>query len=130
VEYLTVNEVLLLHARLIQRTGGSGGVRDMGLLESALARSKATFDGIDLYPDLWAKAASLMHSLTQNHPFVDGNKRTALAAVGVFLELNDYRLTASNDEATDFALEVTAGNMDLEEMASWLRTHCQAQGSS
>ena len=73
-----IEEVLLMHARLIQRTGGSGGVRDMGLLESALARSQATFEGEDLYSDLWNKAAALMESLIKNHPFVDGNKRAAL----------------------------------------------------
>jgi len=71
----------------------------MGLLESALARPQATFEGVDLYSDLWTKAASLMHSLVQNHPFIDGNKRTALVATGLFVELNGFELTASNDEA-------------------------------
>jgi death-on-curing protein len=79
----TPAEVLLLHARLIQRTGGSSGVRDMGLLGSALARPQATFGHNDLYPDLWSKAAALMPSLIKNHPFVDGNKRTALAATSI-----------------------------------------------
>jgi death on curing protein len=123
VEYLTPNEVLLLHARLIQRTGGSRGVRDIGLLESALARPQATFDGADLYPNLWAKAAALTHSLAQNHPFVDGNKRTALTAMGVFLELNGYRLVASNEEAGEFIHRVVAGRIDLERMAAWIRAH-------
>lgn len=127
MEYLTVNEALLLHARLIQSTGGSGGVRDTGLLESALARPQATFDGVDLYPDLWTKAASLMHSLIQNHPFVDGNKRTALAATGIFLELNGFRLTASNEAALSFTRQVTAGRLSLHEMATWLRTHTQGR---
>ena len=123
MEYLTVNEVLLLHARLIQRTGGSRGVRDMGLLESALARPRSTFDGIDLYPDLWAKAAALIHSLAQNHPFIDGNKRTALAATGIFLELNGHRLMCSNDEAVDLTYGVIAGRMALQDVAEWLRRH-------
>jgi death-on-curing protein len=123
VEYLTINEVLLLHARLIQLTGGSRGVRDMGLLESALARPRSTFDGIDLYPDLWAKAAALIHSLAQNHPFIDGNKRTAFAATGIFLELNGHRLVCSNDEAVDFVHRVISGQMALEDMAAWLKTH-------
>ena len=128
MEYLTTNEVILLHARLIQRTGGSRGVRDMGLLESALARPQATFDGADLYPDLWTKAA-LTHSLAQNHPFVDGNKRTALTAMGVFLELNSYRLTASKEDAVDLLHRVVAGRIDLQELAVWLRTHSQAESS-
>lgn len=126
MEYLTVAEVLLLHARLIQCTGGSGGVRDVGLLESALARPQAVFGGEDLYPDLWSKAAALMQSLVQNHPFVDGNKRTALAATGIFLELNDHVLAASNDEALDFARQVTGGEMTLQEMATWLKAYSRS----
>ena len=125
MEYLTVNEVLLLHARVIQRTGGSGGVRDMGLLESALARPRATFGGADLYPDLWTKAAALAHSLAQNHPFVDGNKRDALAAMGIFLELNGCWLTASNGDAAAFIQHLVTGGIGIEEMAAWLRTHSE-----
>jgi death-on-curing protein len=130
VEYLTLEEVLLLHARLIQRTGGSGGVRDVGLLESALARPRATSGGEDLYPDLWHKAAALMHSLIKNHPFVDGNKRTALTATGLFLELNGYMLTASNDEAACFALQAAVGDVDVEAMAAWIESHSQISPSS
>ena len=123
MEYLTLNEVLLLHARLIQRTGGRRGVRDMGMLDSALSRPQATFDGVDLYPDLWSKAAALVHSLLRNHPFVDGNKRTALVAVGLFLELNDHRLIASNEEAVAFIQRMIAGQLEMEEIASWLKAH-------
>jgi death-on-curing protein len=126
IEYLTVNEVLLLHARLIQRTGGSRGLRDIGLLESAVARPQATFAGADLYPDLWSKAAALMHSLVLNHPFIDGNKRVALTAASVFLDLNGYQVNATNQEAVDFVLSVIAGELDLEAMAAWLKTHSQA----
>lgn len=127
MEYLTLNEVLLLHARLIQSTGGMRGIRDLGLIESALPRPKATFEGAELYPDLWAKAAALMHSLTQNHPFVDGNKRTALTATGIFLELNGYRLSASNDAAAAFMLSIAIGQVDADEIAAWLKTHSQAR---
>jgi death-on-curing protein len=123
VEYLTIEEVLLLHARLIQRTGGGGGVRDVGLLESALARPRAAFEDRDLYPGLWNKAAALMQSLIKNHPFVDGNKRTALTATGLFLELNGYMLTASNDEAARFALQAAAGDVDVAAMAAWIESH-------
>lgn len=125
MEYLTPAEVLLLHAWLIERTGGSGGVRDVGLLESALARPQATFGQDDLYPDLWSKAAALMHSLIRNHPFVDGNKRTALAATGIFLELNGYALTASNEAVLEFTRQVAAGGMALAETAAWLEAHSQ-----
>lgn len=123
MEYLTPAEVLLLHARLIQRTGGSGGVRDMGLLESALGRPRATFDQSDLYPGLWLKAAALMHSLVKNHPFVDGNKRTGLAATAIFLELNGYSLMAGNQEVLVFTRQVAVGAMELTPMATWLEAH-------
>jgi len=126
VEYLTIEEVLLLHARLIQRTGGSGGVRDMDLLDSALARPQATFGGEELYPSLWNKAAALMHSLVKNHPFVDGNKRTALTAAGLFLGLNGYALAASNEEVLDFTQRAAVSEIDLESMAVWLENHCRA----
>ena len=75
--YLTPEQILFIHARLIAETGGGHGVRDIGLLDSAIARPRATFDGTDLYPDLFLKTAALMASLAQNHPFVDGNGRTS-----------------------------------------------------
>ena len=112
-----------MHRRLIQRTGGSGGLRDPGLLESAVARPQASFDGEDLYPALWLKAAALMHSLVKNHPFVDGNKRTAVTATGIFLGLNGHPLTASNEEILRFAIQVAAEEMELERIAAWLQTH-------
>jgi death-on-curing protein len=123
LEYLTVAEVLLLHARLIQRTGGSGGVRDLTMLESAVARPRGRFDGVDLYADVWSKAAALMESLIRNHPFVDGNKRTGLAAVALFLELNGRLLTATNDEAADLVQRVAQGLTTVAEIAAWLRDH-------
>ncbi|MGD2164199.1 MAG: type II toxin-antitoxin system death-on-curing family toxin [Anaerolineae bacterium] len=98
----------LLHERLIQRIGGSSGLRDPGLLESAVARPQASFESEDLYPDLWTKAAALLHSLIKNHPFVDGNKRTAVTATGIFLELNGQRLTASNQEVVRFVATMAA----------------------
>jgi death-on-curing protein len=78
------------------------------------------FDGEELYPDLWTKAAALMQSLIRNHPFVDGNKRAAVTATGIFLELNGQRLTASNDEVLRFAVQMAAEQAELEEIASWL----------
>jgi len=125
VEYLTVTEVLLIHARLIQRTGGSKGLSSMALLESAVGRPQASYGGTDLYPDVWSKAAALMHSLIRNHPFVDGNKRTALTAATVFLELNDQPLTATNDQVLAFTQRAASGGIDVSEMAEWLRARTQ-----
>ena len=124
MEYLTSAEVLLIHARLIQRTGGVSGVRDVGLMESAVARPQATSGQNDLYPDVWSKAAALMHSLIKNHPFLDGNKRTALTATAMFLELNDYTLAASNDAVLAFTMHVAVDRVELTEMAEWLKAQC------
>ena len=129
MEYLTVSEVLLLHARLIQRTGGSGGVRDIALLESAVARPMAAFDGDDLYGDVWGKAAALMESLVRNHLLVDGNKRTGLAAGALFLELNGHTLTATNEEAAAFTQRIAVGRVTQTEIAAWLREHSRERAA-
>jgi death on curing protein len=121
--FLTIEQVLFLHARLIDETGGSHGVRDLGLLLSAVGRLQASFEGRDLYPDLFAKAAALLDSLIRNHPFVDGNKRTGVSAAGLFLVRNGYRLTASNPDLEGLALAVAQSKMTIEQAASWLREH-------
>ena len=90
MQYLSPEQVLFIHARLIAETGGEHGVRDIGLLQSAVARPKATFDNKELYPDVANKAAALMESLINNHPFVDGNKRTGITAAVLFLRINNY----------------------------------------
>ena len=85
MNYITPEQVLFIHYRIIEETGGSHGIRDLALLQSALARPMATFDENDLYPDIFSKAAALMHSIIKSHPFMDGNKRTAYSSCGVFL---------------------------------------------
>ena len=121
MKYLTVEQVLFLHARLVEETGGSHGIRDLGLLESAVARPQATFEGEDLYSDIFAKAAALMHSLVGNHPFVDGNKRTGLAAVVLLLRVNGWSIEVSNPELEGFTWQVARGKLDLIGAAAWLR---------
>lgn len=107
---------------MIKRYGGSHGLRDVGLLESAVLRPQATFGGEDLYPTLFEKAAALMHSLLKNHQFVDGNKRTAYASTGVFLELNGYQLkNAGKKIALNFTRKVENTSLSLEEIATWLK---------
>jgi death-on-curing protein len=118
--------VLFLHARLIEETGGSHGVRDVALLESAVARPQATFEGVDLSPELFYKAAALMDSLIHNHPFIDGNKRTGISAVALFLRQNGRYLTATNSELEAFTLYVTESRPDVSEIADWLKTHSAA----
>lgn len=125
IRYLTPQEILFIHARLITTTGGAHGVRDIGLLQSATARAQATFDGRDLYPSLFLKAAALIASLAQNHPFLDGNKRTAITATGLFLQLNRYALTATNEALEEFTRQVATEHPKLALIADWLQTHSQ-----
>jgi death-on-curing protein len=120
MNYLTPEQVLFIHSRLVAETGGSHGVRDLGLLESAVARPQATFDGKDLYPDLYTKTAALMESLINNHPFVDGNKRTGVTAAGLFLRINGQKLTASPENLEATALRVATGGMEVADLAVWL----------
>jgi death-on-curing protein len=118
---LTAEQVLFIHARLIAETGGLGGVRDLGMLESAVGRPTASFDNKDLYPDLFAKAAALMTSLINDHPFVDGNKRTGIAAAVLFLRINGYNFSASPKDLEKKTLLVAQDRMSLEEIAEWLQ---------
>lgn len=123
MNYLTTAQVLFIHARLIAETGGTPGVLDLGLLESAVARPQATFGGEDLYRDIYAKAATLMFGLIKNHPFVDGNKRVGIAAAGLFLRRNGFRLTAGNAEVEQFTLEVAQGSVSIEQIGTWFALH-------
>ena len=125
--YLTVEQVLFLHGRLIEETGGSHGVRDIGLLQSAVARPQATFEGEEMYADVFSKAAALMESLVGSHPFVDGNKRTGVAAAGIFLTRNGWTREVSNPELEDFALRVAGGELSVAEIARWLGQHSRRE---
>ncbi|MBI5562959.1 MAG: type II toxin-antitoxin system death-on-curing family toxin [Deltaproteobacteria bacterium] len=121
MRFLATEECLFIHYRIIEETGVSHGLRDTALFESAVHRPLAVFGGKGLYPDVFSKAAALMHSLVRNHPFVDGNKRTATAAACLFIELNGKRLTATNKELERFAVKAAIGNIGVEEMAAWFR---------
>lgn len=126
IRFLTPEQILFLHSRLIQETNGTHGVRDLSMLLSAAGRPQATFDGADLYPDLFAKAAALLDSLIRNHPFLDGNKRTAIAAAGLFLRSNNFRLTVDNDEMVRFTLACAQSQVPFEEIKAWLQAHSTA----
>ena len=125
MRYLSLGEVVDLHHTLLERTGGALGIRDLGMLESALAQPRATFGGTDLYPTLVAKAAALGFSLALNHPFVDGNKRVAHAAMEVFLVLNGFELTGTVDEHERLMLDLAAGEIDREQLAIWIERHVE-----
>lgn len=114
--YLTLEEVFALHKALIQRHGGAPGVRDAGLVESALARARSGY-----YESLSEQAAALLQSFAMNHAFIDGNKRVAWASSMVFLRMNGYRVRVSADEAERFLLDqVIVGRAELAVIASWL----------
>lgn len=118
-DYLTLADVLAIHADLIERYGGSPGLRDPGLLEAALFRPQTGY-----YPDLIEEAAAVWESLSQNHAFVDGNKRIAFAATYTFLAINGVTLQATADETFDFIDGLyETGSFRLEELAKWLRMH-------
>jgi death-on-curing protein len=123
MRYLTLGEVVDLHQRILAATVGASGIRDLGLLESALAQPKATFAAADLPPVLIDKAAALGFSVVANHPFVDGNKRIGHAAMETFLVLNGYELDASVDEQERLMLDIAAGTVDRATLAKWLATH-------
>ena len=115
--------VFMLHDRQIAEHGGSSGLRDLGLLESALARPQQLFAYGDPPPDLAALAASLAHGLAKNHAFVDGNKRTAFVAYRTFLALNHARLEASADEKYLTIIALADGSLSESDFAAWLRSH-------
>ncbi len=117
---LTIEVVLFIHEHIIAKAGGKQGIRDFALLHSALERCKVTFGGEDLYPTLLQKTAALWHSMTMNHPFLDGNKRTAFATVSRFLYLNGYQITASQDEIVRICISVDNDGLKLSEIVSWL----------
>ena len=120
--YLGLAEVLAFHARIIEETGGAHGLRDLGMLESALAQPRQTFGGEDLYPGLVAKAVTLGYSLIKNHPFIDGNKRIGHGAMEAMLMLNGFELSVSVDDAEAEILAVAAGNRTREEFLRWVET--------
>jgi death-on-curing protein len=121
VEYLSLDEVLAIHERALARFDGGTGVRDLGLLESALYRPRSGY-----YDDLAEMAAALFESLLMNHPFVDGNKRAAFFAADVFLRLNGWRLGVEPREAYSFLMQLfESGRCDFDHLLPWLRRHLQ-----
>jgi death on curing protein len=122
--WLDKRDLLILHAESLAEHGGAEGLRDEGLLDSALARPQnlLAYGG----PDIFLMAAAYAFGIAKNHPFVDGNKRAAFLAAGVFLELNGWRLEADQDVATAAMLDLAAGELDEDGFAAWLRDGCAA----
>lgn len=119
MKYISVEGVLALHKKVIEMHGGDFGVRDVGLLESAILQSQMTFDGQELYPGLIEKAAVLAFSLVKNHPFVDGNKRTGQMAMEAFLLLNGFEISANVDEQEAIFLRLASSDI-TRELIEWI----------
>lgn len=117
---ISLEFILGLHQILIKKYGGSSGVRDQAVLESAIHRPFQTFDGEDLYQTPIEKAAALLESIVKNHPFVDGNKRTGYVAMRLFLKKNSLDIKATEDEKYDFVIKVASGEMDSSAIQGWL----------
>lgn len=123
MNFLTIEELLFLHFKIIEDFGGSHGVRDEGRLESAIAAPGQEVFGKALYPTAFDKSAVYIRAIIGDHPFADGNKRTAITAGVIFLQRNGYALTASPKELEDFAVQVAVEHYDIPHIAAWLKAH-------
>lgn len=123
ITYTTFEQVLAIHHDQIERYGGSHGIRDIALLQSAIERPKSSFMGEDLYPTIFDKVAALIHSILLNHPFIDGNKRTSMVAGSYFLHLNGFELKVEQHQLVEAALNIESKKWDLEQISKWLKDH-------
>lgn len=120
---MTKEQILLLHTQLIEATGGSDGIRDVGMLESAIESPFQSYGGEELYPSVQAKAARLCYGLVKNHAMIDGNKRIGCHAMLVFLALNGYEIEYTQKELSDLILDVAADKKQYEDILQWLLAH-------
>ena len=123
MKYLSKRQILLIHQELLETSGGTSGLRDEGLLDSALMTPLQSFGGQDLYPSLIAKAVRLAFGLIKNHPFIDGNKRIGTHAMLVFLALNGAELSYTDDEMIAIILSMAAGQVDESDLRAWIDEH-------
>lgn len=123
LNFVAKSDVLNIHKRQIERFGGLDGIRDAGLLDSALAQPQATFFGELLHPTIFTQAAAYLYHLAKNHPFLDGNKRTAFATTIAFLQINGYELDMTEDAAYNMVMRVAQGEMSKEALSSLLEQH-------
>lgn len=122
---IEIKEVEEIHDILIEKFGGTKGIRDMGALESAINRPYQTFDGKDLYPYPVDKAAAIFESLISNHPFVDGNKRTAYVLMRLILKTNNVDLKAGQDDKFDFVMKAAKGELTFDQIRDWIKLHLE-----
>ena len=123
--FISISQVLDIHQDEINSFGGTSGVRDEGLLDSALAQAQATFGGELLHPTIYDQAAAYLYHLAMNHPFIDGNKRTAFAVMDTFITLNGYTLNLSQEQAYNLVIQVVQKEISKEELSAFLELHLQ-----
>lgn len=123
---ISIKTILRLHELSITKYGGSEGIRDQGLMESAIARPYQTFGGDDLYPTIFEKAAAIAESVIINHPFIDGNKRTGFLAMLAILETQKLVINISNDEIYNFTIQISTGEIKFDEIVLWLKNNTEA----
>ena len=123
---ITLEDLVFIHSAAIARNGGASGIRDAGSLEAVVSRPYASFSGQEMFPGPFAKAAALMESIIQRHPFVDGNKRTGAASAVYLLRTLGYRLTGvTNTDLVDLVLSLASRRMSVEELAAWFEDHAK-----
>lgn len=121
--FLTIEQLLVIHEDQIERYGGSSGIRDLPLLESALFRPQSSFGGEFLYQSIFNKSAALICSVILNHPFIDGNKRTGVTSGLVFLGLNGIDIKVQQNQLVELALMIAVKKMNIEEVSKWLKEY-------
>ena len=120
---ISVEQALKIHALAIEKFGGSIGLRDIGALESALARPFQTFGGDDLYPGIFEKAAAIAESIIINHPFIDGNKRSGYLLMEALLRYKGFRINASDEILYKFIINISTGAISFDDIVEWLRNN-------
>ena len=124
---ISVEQAIKIHENMIQKFGGSKGLRDLNGLKSALARPFQTFDGADLYPDIFTKAAAVGESIVINHPFIDGNKRTGYVLMEALLRFGNFKISASDDELYNFVISISTSERSFDEIVTWLKENTNSQ---
>ena len=123
MKFLNIENIILFHEKIVKETGGSLGIRDRGLIESALNRAFMTYDGKDLYPRIIEKIAVIAHSLITNHGFIDGNKRIGVAVMVLLLRMNNSNVSYTQKELIDLGLKTATGNMKEKDILNWINEH-------
>ena len=120
---LTLEQIIELHNDIVAQSGGSQGIRDINLIDSAINAPFQTFGGIDLYPTIEEKAARLAYNLTMSHAFIDGNKRIGAGVLALFLEVNNVELLATDEEIIDIFLNLASEKIDCNDLLNWIKGH-------